>query len=73
MPVAGLPVLVVRSNVEKGIRILATIGFEDDDQAVSQEALRCLANALLLKADTRQYLVDLGYAQKAAMRLNVWS
>jgi hypothetical protein len=35
----------------------------------SQSALRCLANALLLRANTRQIFVDLGYEQKACNKL----
>ncbi len=35
----------------------------------SRNALRCLANALLLRAETRQIFVDLGYEQKACNKL----
>ncbi|KAF1984968.1 hypothetical protein K402DRAFT_413641 [Aulographum hederae CBS 113979] len=52
-----------------GITILARHGFESTSQATSQQALRCLANALLLRPETRQIFVDLGYADKAADRL----
>ncbi|PGH28026.1 hypothetical protein AJ80_00281 [Polytolypa hystricis UAMH7299] len=52
-----------------GIRILATYGFENKDSSVSREALRCLANALLLETSTRQIFVDLGNGSKAAAKL----
>lgn len=35
----------------------------------SRNALRCLANALLLRENTRQIFVDLGYEQKACNKL----
>lgn len=35
----------------------------------SQEALRCIANALLLQPKTRQMLVDLGHGPHAAEKL----
>ncbi|KAI9841332.1 MAG: hypothetical protein M1837_000765 [Sclerophora amabilis] len=52
----------------EGIETLARHGFSGDT-ATSREALRCLANALFLKADARQVFVDLGYAPKASERL----
>ncbi|KAI9856829.1 MAG: hypothetical protein M1824_005202 [Vezdaea acicularis] len=53
----------------EGISTLCTYGFDYKPFDVSREALRCLANALVLNASTRQTLVDLGYATKAAERL----
>ncbi|KAF2804648.1 uncharacterized protein BDZ99DRAFT_467335 [Mytilinidion resinicola] len=49
-----------------GIEILARYGFESSNSATSREALRCLANALLLQPKTRQMFVDLGFGDKAA-------
>ncbi|CAD0100720.1 unnamed protein product [Aureobasidium mustum] len=53
----------------KGIEILCEYGFDVAELEVSQEALRCLANAMLLQEAPRQYLLDLGYGDKAAQRL----
>ncbi|RPB21639.1 hypothetical protein L211DRAFT_862950 [Terfezia boudieri ATCC MYA-4762] len=53
-----------------GIRTLCTLGFDDTSHyETSREALRCLANSLLLSAPSRQTLIDLGYADKASDRL----
>nr|POE49166.1 synembryn-like protein c3e7.04c [Quercus suber] len=46
-------------------------GFDRGATYISREALRCLANALLLNEPSRQMFVDLGYALKAAERLQV--
>ncbi|KAI9791447.1 MAG: hypothetical protein M1833_001524 [Piccolia ochrophora] len=43
--------------------------FSSNSPTTSREALRCLANALFLKPETRQVFVDLSYAPKAAERL----
>lgn len=55
----------------KGIETLCEYGFDVAELEVSQEALRCLANAMLLQEAPRQYLLDLGYGDKAAQRLRV--
>ena len=55
----------------QGIRTLSRYAFDQSDLPTSQEALRCIANALLLKPNTRQILVDLEYAPKAATKLKV--
>ncbi|KAK6581204.1 hypothetical protein PZA11_006692 [Diplocarpon coronariae] len=52
-----------------GIETLARHAFHSPSWTTSREALRCLANALLLKPETRQILVDLGYEQKACNKL----
>ncbi|KAF2136233.1 uncharacterized protein K452DRAFT_302920 [Aplosporella prunicola CBS 121167] len=52
-----------------GIDTLARYGFFNSTAVTSREALRCLANALLLQPHTRQELVDLGFADKAAEKL----
>ncbi|KAI4722638.1 hypothetical protein E4T48_01137 [Aureobasidium sp. EXF-10727] len=54
---------------KKGVATLSEYGFDVAELAVSQEALRCLANAMLLQEAPRQYLLDLGYGDKAAQRL----
>ncbi|KAI5241813.1 hypothetical protein E4T43_05186 [Aureobasidium subglaciale] len=54
---------------KKGIETLCEYGFDVAELDVSQEALRCLANAMLLQEAPRQYLLDLGYRDKAAQRL----
>ncbi len=56
---------------EEGIEILAKHGLTEKSSPSSLEALRCLANALLLVPETRQILVDLGCAGSAAERLKV--
>ncbi|EEH41683.2 hypothetical protein PAAG_03246 [Paracoccidioides lutzii Pb01] len=53
----------------EGIRILALYGFEGRSPAISREALRCLANALLLDKDMRQIFVDLGHGPDVAEKL----
>ena len=55
----------------QGIRTLSRYAFDQSDLPTSQEALRCIANALLLKPNTRQILVDMEYAPKAATKLKV--
>ncbi|KAF2749777.1 hypothetical protein M011DRAFT_492812 [Sporormia fimetaria CBS 119925] len=51
-----------------GIHTLSRYAFERSG-AVSQEALRCIANAMLLAPQTRQMLVNLGHAPKVAEKL----
>lgn len=53
----------------QGLHTLCQYAFEDTDVSTSQEALRCIANALLLEPKMRQVVVDLGYAPNAADRL----
>lgn len=52
-----------------GIQTLSQCAFDSSSTTTSREALRCLANALLLRPETRQILVDLGCAPKAADKL----
>ncbi|KAI5803745.1 guanine nucleotide exchange factor [Geopyxis carbonaria] len=54
----------------EGIETLCKHGFiaNDDDVASAREALRCLANALLVVPKTRQIFVDLGFPEKAAKK-----
>ncbi|KAG9520264.1 hypothetical protein KCU99_g795, partial [Aureobasidium melanogenum] len=54
---------------KKGIATLCEYGFDVAELEVSQEALRCIANAMLLQEAPRQHLLDLGYGGKAAQRL----
>ncbi|KAG5293071.1 synembryn, putative [Histoplasma capsulatum G186AR] len=53
----------------EGIKVLAYYGFDVKSSTVSREALRCLANALLLEPSMRQIFVDLGYGPNLADRL----
>lgn len=55
----------------QGIETLCKYGFNSTDIAIAREALRCLANALLLAQETRQIFVDLGFAEKAAEKFKV--
>ncbi|QDS72244.1 hypothetical protein FKW77_005776 [Venturia effusa] len=52
-----------------GIYTLSQYAFDSCATTTSREALRCIANALLLRPETRQILVDLGCAPKAAEKL----
>lgn len=54
---------------ENGVKILCQHSYDDRFLDSSREALKCLANALLIKSKTRQMVVDLGYADKAAIKL----
>ncbi|KAH6633065.1 guanine nucleotide exchange factor [Boeremia exigua] len=54
---------------QDGLRTLGRYAFKEKDVAVSQEALRCMANALLLQPKARQILIDLGHGPDAAERL----
>ncbi|KAK0658633.1 Synembryn-like protein C3E7.04c [Lasiodiplodia hormozganensis] len=52
-----------------GIDTLAQHGFYSSSTVTSREAMRCLANALLLQPQCRQILVDKGHAEKVAEKL----
>ncbi|OJD20575.1 hypothetical protein ACJ73_08089, partial [Blastomyces percursus] len=54
---------------KEGIKILAYYGCEGKFPTVSREALRCLANALLLEPSMRQIFVDLGHGPNLAEKL----
>lgn len=54
---------------KEGIETLTRHAFNSPSLTTSRNALRCLANALLLRPETRQILVDLGYEQKACNKL----
>lgn len=51
--------------------ILCQHGFEIDTATSSREALKCVANILLLESKTRPMFVEFGYAPKAAANLKV--
>jgi hypothetical protein len=55
----------------QGISTLCRYGLDRETGATSHEALRCVANAMLLNETSRQTFVDLGYATKAAERLQL--
>ncbi|KAM5451862.1 hypothetical protein MaudCBS49596_003690 [Microsporum audouinii] len=54
---------------KEGIATLSAYGFDEPEAIIYREALRCLANALLLEKATRQRFVDLGNGKKAAEKL----
>ncbi|CAG8953904.1 hypothetical protein HYFRA_00010865 [Hymenoscyphus fraxineus] len=54
---------------KEGIETLTRHAFNSPSLTTSRNALRCLANAMLLKPETRQMLVDLGYMSKACGKL----
>lgn len=51
------------------VRTLCRHSYDGNSLITSREALKCLANVLLLESKTRQIFVDLGYPAKAAERL----
>lgn len=55
----------------QGLETLARHAFDLDQDDGSREALRCLANTLLLKPETRETFAHLGYASSAVLRLQV--
>jgi hypothetical protein len=57
------------TNRFQGIEILSRHAFNNPSYTTSRHALRCLANAMLLKPATRQMFVDLKYESKACNRL----
>ncbi|KAK6434284.1 hypothetical protein LTR95_009530 [Oleoguttula sp. CCFEE 5521] len=54
---------------KKGIATVSHYGLQSEKQPVSREAMRCLANAMLLSEPSRQIFVDLGHAPRVAERL----
>ncbi|KAJ4394081.1 hypothetical protein N0V93_003298 [Gnomoniopsis smithogilvyi] len=59
---------------KEGIKTLVRHAFDTETLSTSHHALRCLANAMLIKAEARQLFVDLGYEAKACAQLkrNTW-
>lgn len=55
----------------KGIDTLLEIAFSSSVDSTSKNALRVLCNALVLKEQTRQMFIDLGYEGKACEKLKV--
>lgn len=53
----------------QGIRTLVRHAFDTQTLSTSHNALRCLANAMLIKAEARQIFVDLEYEAKACAQL----
>ncbi|KAI1854193.1 hypothetical protein JX265_000597 [Neoarthrinium moseri] len=54
---------------KEGIETLTRHAFNSPSSTTSRNALRCLCNALLLKPESRQIFVDLGYESKACQQL----
>lgn len=53
----------------QGIETLTKHAFNSPSNTTSRNAMRCLANAMLIKPNTRQSFVDLGYEAKACNKL----
>ncbi|TVY60810.1 Synembryn-like protein [Lachnellula suecica] len=53
----------------KGIETVTRHALNSPSQTTSRNALRCLANAMLLCAETRQIFLDLGYEAKLCNKL----
>lgn len=53
----------------QGITTLARHAFDTSATSTSHNALRCLANAMLMQPEARQIFVDLGYEAKACEQL----
>jgi hypothetical protein len=58
-----------RLTPAKGIETLTRHAFNSPSLTTSRNALRCLANAMLLQANTRKFFIDLGYEAKACNKL----
>ena len=56
----------------QGMKILCQHSYEARFLDSSREALKCLANVLLIESKTRQMIVTLGYADRAAIKLRVY-
>jgi len=54
---------------KEGIETLTRHAFKEPSSSTSRNALRVLCNALLLKPETRQMLVDLGFEQQTCLQL----
>lgn len=54
---------------DQGIKTLTRHAFDTSATSTSHNALRCLANAMLIKPEARQIFVDLGYESKACEQL----
>ncbi|KAH7627363.1 guanine nucleotide exchange factor [Sordaria sp. MPI-SDFR-AT-0083] len=54
---------------KEGIETLTKHAFESSSETTSRNALRVLCNSMLLKPETRQGFVDLGYESKACEKL----
>lgn len=54
----------------QGINMLLRYSFQDTSDDTSRAALRVMANAMLLKPETRQMFVDQGYPAQACDQLN---
>lgn len=61
--------LTLPSSTTQGIETLTKHAFNSSSATTSRNALRCLANSLLIKPETRQIFVDLGYLPKACSKL----
>ncbi|PNS21740.1 Synembryn-like protein [Sphaceloma murrayae] len=53
-----------------GIQTLGRYAFDTGISLASREAMRCLANAMLLHEPARQLVLDFDYASKAAQRMS---
>lgn len=64
------PISLCRANWHvKGIKTLTRHAFDSPSFTTSRNALRCIANAMLLRPETRQIFVDLGCLEMACKRL----
>ncbi|RDW89661.1 hypothetical protein BP6252_01693 [Coleophoma cylindrospora] len=54
---------------KRGIETLTRHAFDSPSNTTSRNALRCLANAMLLNQESRQIFVDLGYEAKVCEKL----
>ncbi|CAK7210834.1 hypothetical protein SEUCBS140593_000964 [Sporothrix eucalyptigena] len=70
LPQSGLTgAAKLKAVTDLGIETLTKHAFNSSSATTSRNALRCLANSLLIKPETRQYFVDLGYEAKACSKL----
>lgn len=68
---AELMALLHPADRAQGIETLTKHAFNSSSATTSRNALRCLANSLLIKPETRQMFVDLGCVTKACSKLRL--
>jgi len=61
----------MHANNLKDIEVLLQYATDDCVLSTSREALRCLANIMLLQTSSRQMVADSGYMDKLAERYKV--
>lgn len=63
------PIFKGHTDPSEGIETLTRHAFNSPSNVTARNAMRCLANAMLIKPEARQIFVDLGYEAKACNKL----